>query len=514
MIHEIFLKRYRETFLSRIKLQMCARNRLISRVSLLTLVARPVSNCTHHNVWRQVIPHQIRFSRKYNGDDSREFKLPDDAVPKLLDRYGHKYKIGSEWHTVQVCIAELCEGTASQKSGRDKPGNLHVLGIHRRNGTYHCFRCGASGSWKELLKRIGEYDRDPESIESPVASTDSNGLSYPIEEYPHHPSRDQGESLSGLWFSYTSGLKTCLQAKQWLTEDIGLAQDILEKFCIGAAIYEVGGEKRTCVTFPQDRLKAPRDIVRIRACALQGGMESATDPPVSADDPACLFGWAAVPDGAEHLVITNREVAAMAVHQETGLPAVSVGDGPAAVAAVTGDVIRALDSVALITLWLADDPPGRQAAASLAAKLGRSRCRVVWTRAGGAVGPRDAADLLAAHRRDGGDSLGDRVRAAGRARHEAVVTFEDLRAEVRAVLSDPAAAAGTRFGAGLAGLNETLKGHRPGELTVVRCGRPACAWGRKGIGLGPRSEGWVGRCRRESCSELRAAHRSCVEGVL
>jgi hypothetical protein len=412
-----------------------------------------------------------RFSSYNRKGDSKEFELSEGTVTNLLQQNGHKYRTGNEWHTVQVCIEEACEGSASQRLGRDKVGNLHVFGIHRRNGSYHCFRCGASGSWIQLLNKLGLDERGQAS-------------SKPLDHDPalvqggkFQISKEQHRRDTELWLSYAAGLKTCRDAQVWLTDELGLTDETLEKFSIGAAIYEMGGEKRTCITFPQHRLEPPRDIVRIRACAVRHDAEAAVDPPASDGDPACLFGWATVPDGAEHVVLTNREVAAMAVHQETGLPVVAVGDGPAALSTVTGDVIRALEGVAAVTIWLGDDPAGHDATVSLAAKLGRSRCRVVWTRAGAGAGPRDAADVLAAHRRAGGDGdpVGERVRGAAWARHEGILTFADLRAEVRAALSDPAAAAGTRFGAGLDGLNQTLKGHRPGELTVVRCGgrRPA-----------------------------------------
>ena len=435
-----------------------------------SFLSRPVKSiCSIIPISEIRKPNSVcKFRSCSSGTRNRE--LSEDAVVNFLERHGHSYRRGTnEWYTVQVCFEEICEGTPTQKLGRNKVGNLHVLGIHRKNGTYHCFRCGAAGSWTKLLKQMGEYGRDRnESTEtkSTVASTKEQCA---------------GQSLQHLrqdWLdlneSYTFGLKTCSDAQQWLTGEIGLSPETLEKFSVGAAIFDINGEKRTCVTFPQHRVHEPHDIVRVRACTLRGEARSALDPPVTPDDPPSLFGAGLLAGGAKHVVLANSEAAAMAIFQETGLPAVSVGDGPAALATVTGDVVRALEPAAAVTLWLADDPPGRLATASLAAKLGRGRCRVVWTRGGGATGPRDAAELLAAHRLagggggGGGNLLSEMVDGARWARHEAVVTFADLRAEVRAALSDPAAAAGTPFGEGLAGLNGTLKGHRPGELTIIR----------------------------------------------
>jgi hypothetical protein len=115
-----------------------------------------------------------------------------------------------------------------------------------------------------------------------------------------------------------------------------------------------------------------------------------------------LFGWhlvrgdlpraaaePALPGG--HLVVTEGEFDAMAVHQATGLVAVSLPNGANSLPEA---ILEPLRRVPELVLWADADAAGQACATKLAARLGHRRCLVVPPDA--AQGAKDANDALRA----------------------------------------------------------------------------------------------------------------------
>lgn len=191
-----------------------------------------------------------------------------------------------------------------------------------------------------------------------------------------------------------------------------------------------------------------------------------------------FFGWHTVPLDAEEVVITEGEFDAMAVWQATGAPAVSLPNGARSLPV---ELLPLLEKFKKIYLWLDDDAAGREGAEKFAKKLGVGRCFIVKSsppkRMDEMTGeevedeeseeksrkpsPKDANDCLRQ-----GLNLRALLHAAHPLKHEQIVQFADLRSEVLREFTDPLARRGvqSRY---LPGLNRLLKGHRPGELTIV-----------------------------------------------
>ncbi len=109
-----------------------------------------------------------------------------------------------------------------------------------------------------------------------------------------------------------------------------------------------------------------------------------------------LFGWHLVRGGLPSvpggpLVVTEGEFDAMAVHQATGLAAVSLPNGANSLPEV---ILEPLRSVPELVLWTDADAAGQACATKLAARLGHRRCLVVPPDA--AQGAKDANDALRA----------------------------------------------------------------------------------------------------------------------
>jgi twinkle protein len=204
-----------------------------------------------------------------------------------------------------------------------------------------------------------------------------------------------------------------------------------------------------------------------------------------------LFGWHTVPDAADTLVMTEGEFDAMAVHQETGRPCVSVPNGASS---FTPDLLPALKRFKRIVLWYDEDQAGKEGAERAAHKLGIARCTIVRLNrdllararkspssaehggvephaAGAEVPaaplqqqgkpPKDANDLMLQ-----GYDLQTILDAAEPIRHEQVLSFEDLREDVRLELATGEAKRGVHSRA-FPTLNKVFGGLRRGELTVV-----------------------------------------------
>lgn len=170
-----------------------------------------------------------------------------------------------------------------------------------------------------------------------------------------------------------------------------------------------------------------------------------------------FFGWHTVPADATEVIITEGEYDAMAVHQATKMPAISLPNGARSLPVT---LLPLLERFKRIYLWMDDDVPGQEGARIFAQKLGIGRCLIVSTRNGSSSGPKDANDAL----REGLD-LKAMVKNARPIPHKQIMTFDDIRLQVQREFTNPLQVAGIQSKL-LPSLTNTLKGHRPGELSV------------------------------------------------
>ena len=205
-------------------------------------------------------------------------------------------------------------------------------------------------------------------------------------------------------------------------------------------------EPHHCDAFVTDRYKA-RSIVRKngqRLVPTGGGWG--------------WFGWHTVPADATTIVVTEGEFDAMAVHQATGLPAISLPNG---CSSLPPQLLPRLERFKKIILWMDDDAPGQAGAENFTQKLGVGRCHIVRSRQGRADGPKDANDALRS-----GANLFDIIQSATPMPHSQIATFEELRQDVYRELLEPGKISGTPSQS-LPTLTKLMKGHRRGELTVL-----------------------------------------------
>ena len=174
-----------------------------------------------------------------------------------------------------------------------------------------------------------------------------------------------------------------------------------------------------------------------------------------------LFGLNTIPEDARIVVITEGEYDAMAVHQATGLPAVSLPNGAAH---LPFDVLPWLDRFERVYLWLDADLRGREAAESFAHKIGLEKTFIIDSRRGDPLGPKDANDALL--RGNTGKPLRDYVLDSQPLGQNFLKTVADYGSEIanRIINAEENKGMQSRsFG----WFNKRLKGFRRGEFTIL-----------------------------------------------
>ena len=190
---------------------------------------------------------------------------------------------------------------------------------------------------------------------------------------------------------------------------------------------------------------------RIKARALEKKSWQRLDPPGGGWG---LFGLHTVPNDCNTLILTEGEYDAMAVHQATGLPAVSLPNG---CRSLPPQVLPLLERFEKIILWMDSDAPGKEGAEKFAKKLGVNRTYIVQC-----LEAKDANDALL----NGDIDMQACVDEAELLRHDRIVTFRDLRKDVLKELLEPDLYSGTAIPS-LPQFTQLIKGFRRGEMTVL-----------------------------------------------
>ncbi|EKX33854.1 hypothetical protein GUITHDRAFT_98228 [Guillardia theta CCMP2712] len=208
------------------------------------------------------------------------------------------------------------------------------------------------------------------------------------------------------------------------------------------------------VTFPWFS-PTESELVRVKVRAIEDKKCMKLDP---SGNIWGFFGWTTVSEDTTEIVLTEGEIDAMTVYQETGLPSLSLPNGASSLPV---ELIAMLERFQTIYLWMDDDVPGREGARMCLKKLGRHRCKVVWCRDGGNSGPKDANDALQKY------EISTILSKAQIVPHDHILRFEDIRREIQEQLTSYNSISGISFGSALPTLTKILKGHRPGEFTIV-----------------------------------------------
>ena len=425
---------------------------------------------------------------------SSHFKVDDRSIASFLSRVGAVCKRTNTHYVLKDCPA--CH---PHKNREDNRWKLYVS--HMKDGAFFCHRCGTKGSWfdlKSLLTGKSQAEllqgRNPSKPSRRAVGKEQNTRQRTQEQLPLPDQQRAGQLPNKLQED-----QTFEDVLLYLMDERGLSRETLQKYCVGASEYSFRDSegmwaKHHCITFPwitpigryesaSGETGVRWQITRLKIRALSHKHMQRLEP---AGGGWGLFGWHTVPESAKSIVLTEGEFDAMAVHQATGVPAVSLPNG---CRSLPVDVLPQLERFERIYLWMDHDVPGQEGAEKFARKLGPNRCLIVRQ-----ASPSQMQDVLVEGKQDkdeiadnveervpqrsleppkdaneamlAGLNLRSLIEGAQPLPHKEILTFSELRHELLHHLNNPAQALGTQFST-LPSLNLLLKGHRRGELTVL-----------------------------------------------
>ena len=370
---------------------------------------------------------------------SSYYQVSNEEIKNFLLRTGIDFRETSNGFTTRYC--PICP-----KPHYEDRTNLYTLGFKARSGVFHCFRCGASGSWYDFKNFMlgGELSVEPIQKEE---------VNYPSEE--EHVVR---------YVNLRDGKLP--EIIRYLQDERAISIDTLLKYRVGVGMHTFRdidtdcSVELPCVYFPmflprKDMHKLTR--IKVRAIYKQNKAHMKMLPTGGTWG---LFGANTVPGGTKSIVITEGEYDAMAVHQSTGRYAVSLPNGASHLPC---QLLPWLEQFEKVYLWLDDDLAGREAAVKFAKKLGVKRSLIVTTKCEKGEGPKDANEALKTLTKEEIEKFFEK---ASPIVEENITTFKDLRESVYNKILKHQEESGIMSGS-FNWYNEKTKGFRRGELTIL-----------------------------------------------
>ncbi|XP_052270283.1 twinkle mtDNA helicase-like isoform X2 [Dreissena polymorpha] len=350
----------------------------------------------------------------------------------------------------QTCFFAVCPkfGKLAMKAMKDKD----CIYINSISGYFHCKKCGASGEWSHLKDNIASIPSKSAARKTHVCFKDVQHVNYEVAESPKEVT------------NYLAGAQDFSQLSDEEFENIlflfdwqGLHRATFQKY--GVKLQLENGKYK--VIFP---VQSPQGVVtslRVRSGSLSEEGDISIQPVYNiprSKKQRDLFGWqlmdhAAKKQSKNQVVITDSEVNAMAIFQETGILSIVLDK----VSQLPQEVLPHLESYEKITLWLGKDITAWQNAKPFALKLNEKRVFIFRPTILKQM-PLECVQL--------GSSMQGVLAEACLISHKDILSTSYLRDEVLAELQQFDKVCGVKWRR-YEKLNDIFKGHRRGELTVL-----------------------------------------------
>ena len=345
---------------------------------------------------------------------SKHYELSKTEVSEYLERKKLVFRVqGNGQINAKEC--PFC------KPHKGRADNMWKLYLRQSDGAYFCHRCGSKGSWFDFKRHHGDLAA-VETSSSSSRRAETKQVKFPNQDDPV------------TWSENLLRHNRHPETYKYLTETRGIEPEVLRKYGVGACSQKFRDDEtegvwndHECVVFPWIVRKG-NDIITVRT-----KMRSLKQKQKQRLSPAGggwgYFGWHTIPENAKEIVITEGEYDAMAVYQATGMPTISLPNG---CRSLPVDLLPRLEPFERIVLWMDADEPGQEGAQQFSQKLGRKRCVLVqpansMKSSDGGI-PKDANEALLR-----GDDMTRLILDAEPFKHNEIITFSDLREDVRSV---------------------------------------------------------------------------------
>lgn len=418
---------------------------------------------------------------------SDHYVIPNEEITGFFDSNGVIFKQRPSGQFVTK-FCPFCP-----KHHHEQLDNMWTLNIKPNSGAFFCFRCGSKGSWIDFKNSIlGDASQYIGSMGNRPIQTQGTRRN-PQEESSKFPS----EPIGFLRFKALEN-ETYPESLRYLTskennECRHLSKETLMLYKVGLGeetFLNVDGNPLVLpvVYFPMFFPKSKKQTKTRKSSKKEAKNESGDSVPpqvksISDEDYQLarykiraigkenkhfqrlepvgghwgVFGMNTVPPDADVVVITEGEYDAMAVHQASGLAAVSLPNGATNLPL---NILPMFEHFKRIYLWMDADEVGQANASAFAQKLGIHRTFLVKSPVA-----KDANDAL----RLDPELIEEAIKEGRPITQENLVTFSELKKDVITKLLNYEDGIGVRsryFG----WFNKKVKGLRRGELSIMTGG--------------------------------------------
>ncbi|KJP85464.1 hypothetical protein AK88_04903 [Plasmodium fragile] len=307
---------------------------------------------------------------------SKYYKININDVYSYLNRKKYEYIETDVKITLKYC--PFCP------PHKYKYDNMYKHEIFKNTGNSYCHRCGYKGSFYDFKLKMG--DLVTSNFESTVVSS-----TYEEEKITFN---DVKVYNMNLLYS-----KEAEAARKYLIEDRKLTLETLKKYYIGFSIMEFQSlensgkfEKHECLIFPfikkandmnsmglngnknHTNEKDSYEIVRIKVRSLRDKGYMRLYPKNVKDEMKLFFFGDHLVNNSEEIVLTEGEIDAMTVNQETNYAAISLPNGSKSLPIY---LLPYLERFKKIHLWLDFDKAGKSSVFNFVNKIGLGRTNVI-----------------------------------------------------------------------------------------------------------------------------------------
>ena len=357
-------------------------------------------------------------------------QLSESEINSYLTQKGMQTRKQGTQISIKVC--PFCHPVQNQT-------DMYALKFTPDTGAYFCHRCRANGSWNDLRARFGD---------GPMIGKAWQSRSQQVVQRP------MPEPL--LADSYPQNLKFVPNAIDTLAQR-KISQETLDLYQVGTIPRNFYNEEaqrwdaEDCWTYPLWINSSGRpEIVRYKLRSISNKAHMRLEPTGGIWG---LFGLNAVPSQSDTVILAEGEFDALAIYEQTKIPALSVPNGANS---CPDEVVEILKQFSKIYLWFDNDAAGYQGVERYAAKIGRERCLVIPN-----IDAKDANDALLK-----GQNLLDNIAKAKPLPHENILHLSDLRDALYSEFANPETAKGVRA-TSLPQFSDALGGLRMGEVTLL-----------------------------------------------
>ncbi|CAA9990494.1 plastid replication-repair enzyme, putative [Plasmodium knowlesi strain H] len=308
---------------------------------------------------------------------SKYYKININDVYSYLNRKKYEYIETDVKITLKYC--PFCP------PHKYKYDNMYKHEIFKNTGNSYCHRCGYKGSFYDFKLKMGDL------VTSNFESTVVNNTTYEEEKITFNDVKVYNMNL--LYSKEAEG------ARKYLVEERKLNLETLKKYYIGFSIMEFQSlensgkfEKHECLIFPfikkandmnsiglngnrnNTNEKDSYEIVRIKVRSLRDKGYMRLYPKNVKDEMKLFFFGDHLVSNSEEIVLTEGEIDAMTVNQETNYAAISLPNGSKSLPIY---LLPYLERFKKIHLWLDFDKAGKSSVFNFVNKIGLGRTNVI-----------------------------------------------------------------------------------------------------------------------------------------